>query len=355
MPWVARLALACVALGSACSSAIVRPAPFRARPDSVIRGDLRGPFTGRVVDLDTDRPVGGALVYASWRFVSSDLCGDAAPAGFREFIGSTDSTGHYVVPELTDAPAGARLSDFRLLVYKRGYAAYRSDRRFDDFGPRTDFTQDGYAVELVRWRPEFSHLRHLSYVGGGPALGHLVAWEVPDAIAELGGKRPASGESNSPNGLSSAALPRLHANALLTPADIKALTGYEGAFDASELGDEPASSSYDTVHLQARGRDEAFDVAMRLWHLPRAEAATRFDKLAEELPGAKVKNEIGDRSLRASTPGGDILGLAFLDASRGVVVLIQCGASQCRTHETVLALARIVKERAESQFSVEEP
>jgi hypothetical protein len=328
---------------TSCAPPLVRPAPFRARPDTIARGDLRGPFDGRVLDADTDRPLVGALVYASWRFVTSDGGnGQTAPAGFREHIGSTDATGHYVVPELGDLPG--RLSDFHLVVYKRGYVAYRSDRRFDDFGPRSDFTQRDQVIELARWRPEMSHLRHLRFVGGGPALAQLTSWEIPDAVAELAGQAPAPERR--------AAGP-LDASKLLEPADIKALTGYDGAFDVSELGDEPQSASYDTVHLQARGKDESHDVALRVWRLPGDDANKRFDKLIDELPGAALKNELGDRSLRASTPGGEILGLAFVDRARGVLVLIQCGASQCRTHETVLALARTILGRVEAQFPLQ--
>jgi hypothetical protein len=340
------VSLAGTLAGSACAPVQVRPAPFRARPDSIARGDLRGPFSGRVLDADTDRPVTGALVHASWRFVTGS--GMTEPAGFREYIGSTDATGNYLVPRLEGGPeGGTRLSDFRILIYKRGYVAYRSDRRFDDFGPQTDFSQLGHTVALARWRPEMSHMRHLRFVGGGPALAELTSWEVPDAVAELGGKpRPGVAAATEPE--------RLDASRLLRPNDIKSLTGYEGAFDESELGDEPPSSSYDTVHLQARGKDESFDVALRLWRLPPADAQQHYTKLLDELPGAKPKNEIGDKSLRASTPAGDILGLAFLDARRGVIVLLQCGASQCRTHETVLALARVIKDRVESEFSMQD-
>src|SRR5215470_12973335 len=67
-----------------CAAQIARPAPFRARPDSVARGDLGGPFTGRVIDSESDRPIPGALVYASWRFVTGT--GFVAPSGFREWI-----------------------------------------------------------------------------------------------------------------------------------------------------------------------------------------------------------------------------------------------------------------------------
>jgi hypothetical protein len=350
---IALVAFGALLAGTGCARTIAREAPFRARPDSTERGDLRGPFTGRVVDADTRRPIAGAMVYASWRFV--DGFGFQEPAGWREHIGSTDATGAYVIPRLESGPkAPARLSDFHVVVYKRGYVAFRSDRRFDDFGPRFDFTQAGEVVALERWKPEHSHARHLRYIGGGSTLAELTAWEVADAVAELSGRRrpeapsaPAGGQASP--GLAPPAAPadELDATRLLRPADVVAQTGFEGGFDVGKLDDDPTGPTYDNVHLKARGRSESFDVAMRMWRLPPDEATQRFTRLVEELPGAQAKNEIGDRSVRAATPGGDILGLAFLDEKRGFVVLIQCGASQCRSHENVLALARLVRGRLE--------
>jgi hypothetical protein len=339
------VALGALATGGCGGAAgAVRPAPFRARPDTVVRGDLRGPFSGRVMDGETDRPVQGALVYASWRFVAG--AGFSAPHGYREWIGSTDALGRYLVPRLDGGVPGGLLSDFHLLVYKRGYVSYRSDRRFDDLGAQTEFAQQGANLALARWRPDLSHARHLRYVGGGAAVAALTAWEIPEATAELGGALPRA-VAEAP-----AATPadRLDASKLLGPSDIKDLTGYEGAFDVGELGDEPRSATYDTLHLQARGKDEGYDVALRMWRLPPDEAEKHFERLLGDLPGAQAKNELGDKSLRAATAGGDILGLAYFDRARGVVVLIQCGASQCRTHETVLALARVVKNRVDAHF-----
>ena len=335
---------------AACVPLEARPAPFRARPDSIVRGDLRGPFTGRV---STETPIARCREPSSTRRGASSRGRDlTAPHGYREWIGSTDSLGLYRVPRLDSSSRENRLADFHLVVYKRGYVAFRSDRRFDDLGPQTEFSQMGATVTLVRWRPEMSHAKHLRYVGGGPALAALTSWEIPDAVAELSGAKPGAGAEKE----RLAELPpseRLDASKLLAAADIKQLTGFEGAFDAAELGDEPPSDHYDTVHLQARGKDESYDVALRLWRYPPADATKQYDRLTRELPGAQAKNEIADRSLRASTPAGDILGLAFLDSKRGLVVLIQCGASQCRTHETVLGIARIILSRAGTIFPVQ--
>jgi hypothetical protein len=352
-------ALALLGLVAACTPPAARPATFRARPDSVEPGDLRGPFDGKVVDSETERPVAGATVYAVWSFV--DGYGFPGPSGYAEKLVNTDAEGRYKVPRLDVAPKkGARLGAFHLVVFKRGYVAYRSDRRFEDLGPRLDFTQRRQEVRLERWRSDISHVKHLRYVGGGATLAELTKWEIPEAAAELAGrpspgasadatatsKRPGGGR---PTG-SIPVGPPLPAQQLLVPADVAEVTGFSGEFDVGDLGDEPPSPQYNSVHLRAKGQPEAFDVAARIWHVAADEADALFDKLTKELPGVKESEELGDRSLRAVSPEGDILGFAFVDKTRGVVVLVQCGASQCRSGDQVLAIAKRMKDRADALF-----
>ena len=133
---------------AACAETSVRKAPFRVRPDAPQAGSLEGPFNGRVLDSTTHQPVAGALIYGAWSLERG--AGLPEPAGAREFVGSTDAAGYYKVPTLGSLPRSARVTEFTLLVYKRGYIAYRSDRRFGDLGPRMDFAQDGNQILLER-------------------------------------------------------------------------------------------------------------------------------------------------------------------------------------------------------------
>ena len=186
-PAIAGAALAAVVLAvTACGAAKVRPAPFRARPDSVDPGSLLGPFDGKVVDAGTGEPVTGALVYATWTFQSGTAL--QSPSGYREAV-TLDRRRRPLParPRSRGLPGGGRVADFNLVIYKRGYVAYRSDRRFDDLGPRLDFAQRQNLVRLDKWRSEYSHVRHLRFVGGGPAIAALTRWEMPEAAAELAG------------------------------------------------------------------------------------------------------------------------------------------------------------------------
>jgi hypothetical protein len=369
VPTIARTALLgalLLALLASCSQKRVRNAPFRDRPDSVAAGKLVGPFDGRVVDAATGDPVPGALVYASWSFRSGT--GLTTPAGFHEEVTSTDASGRYRIRDLLAVPKDAdkhpavaawrasrgavRLTDFHLVIYKRGYVAYRSDRRFSDLGPRRDFTQTRNEITLERWRSDYSHARHLRYVGGGPALAALVAWEVDDAAAELSGLRSV-GPQVATDLFAGKRPRRIAAAQLVTQKDLQEITGFDGTFETGPLGDEPDTEQYSSQHFQAVGLPQAYDLAIRLWVVGRAEAQKRYGRLVDDLPGVDERDEVGDRSLRAEEQA--FVGFAFFDGKRGAVVLLTCGKALCDSMDEIVKLAERAFERIDRLAPGEEP
>lgn len=322
---------------AACAETSVRKAPFRVRPDAPQAGSLAGPFNGRVLDSTTHQPVAGALIYGAWSLERG--AGLPEPAGAREFVGSTDAAGYYKVPSMSSLPRGARVTEFTLLVYKRGYIAYRSDRRFTDLGPRMDFAQDGNQVLLERWRTDLSHARHLRFVGAGTAVAALTSWELADASAELDGTRPSGDDLRPGRGSEQYVV----AAQLLTAGDIKARTKFDGGFETGPLSDEPDTATYSSQHFKAQGRPETWDVAIRMWRLDAGKAQERYEELLTQLPGIVEKDEIGSRSFLAAE--GEIRGYAVLDAPRGAVFLLTCGSNQCTTGEDATALAKLVYDR----------
>lgn len=318
----------------ACSTAATRTAPFRARPDSTEAGNLQGPFSGQVKDSASGDPIPGALVYATWTYERGD--GVPQPTGAAEAIASTDANGRYAIVHPKGAIEG-QLNAFHLVVYKKGYVAYRSDRRFADLGPRFDFAQKHNAVTLDRWHSEHSHVRHLRYVGGGSALAALTAWERAEATAELSGERRTANGQLSSDLLDSLSDGRLIAAQLLGESEIKDITGYEGKFESGPLNDEADTANYSSQHFKALGQPEVFDVAIRLWRLDEAKALQQFTELAETLPGVTERDDIADKSLLAIE--GDIQGYAFLDKRRSLVVLITCGKGQCSEQSQLVTLA----------------
>ena len=343
-----RWLILCVALAG-CVDTAVRTAPFRVRPDAAEAGSLRGPFDGRVVDASTHAPIAGALVYAAWTLERGT--GLPEPAGAREFVGSTDAAGNYKVPSLGatgDLPSGARVSEFTLLVYKRGFIAYRSDRRFSDLGARMDFAQTSNQVLLERWHSELSHARHLRFVGGGGAVAALTQWELADATAELDRPRPTDDELRAGREGH-----YIVAAQLLTDTDIKVRTKYDGQFETGPLSDEPDSASYSSQHFKALGRPETWDLALRMWRLEPAKAQERYEELLTSLPQLVEKDEIASRSFQATE--NDIRGIGFFDGPRGVVVLITCGSNQCTTTEDATFLANLVYGRIKALVPVQVP
>jgi hypothetical protein len=327
-----RLALLLVVVLGACAESGIRTAPFRVRPDAPEPGSLQGPFTGRVVDTTTKAPVAGALVYGAWTLERGTALSE--PAGSKEFVGSTDAAGYYKIPELGSLPRGVRVTEFTLLVYKRGYIAYRSDRRFTDLGLRMDFAQQSNQVLLERWRTELSHARHLRFVGGGTAVAALTSWELADASAELDGKRPQGDDVRPGRGEGT----YIVAAQLLSETEIKARTKYDGGFETGPLQDEPDTASYSSQHFKALGRPETWDIAIRMWKLDPGKAQERYEELLTQLPGITEKDDVASRSFVATE--GEIKGVGYLDAPRGIVILITCGASQCTTIEDAVSLSK---------------
>jgi hypothetical protein len=237
-------------------------------------------------------------------------------------------------------PGGTRVTEFTLLIYKRGFIAYRSDRRFTDLGMRMDFAQDNNQVLLERWRNDLSHARHLRFVGAGTAVAALTQWELADASAELDGRRRQNGDDlRAGRGEGQYVV----AAQLLTDTDIKARTKYDGGFETGPLSDEPDTSTYSSQHFKALGRPETWDVALRMWRLDLGKAQERYDELLTQLPGISEKDDVASRSFVASE--NEIRGVGFLDAPRGIVVLMTCGSSQCISQDDANALAQIVYTR----------
>jgi hypothetical protein len=326
-------------LGVAGCGAIVPGATFRAHPDVADRADLLGPFDGVVLDGDTGQPVPGALILGSWSFRRG--LGVTGPSGSRTFETVTRSDGRYVIPRLESPPGGLTqvIDGFQLVIYKAGYVAYRSDRRFMPAAPRLDFTQHLNVARMERWRPELSHAAHLAYLGSGGAGPIRVAsrWEAQAASAELD-------QPGLPGTAVGRPVPRpqrtLDVGGVLSIPEIRQETGYRGDFDVARLADQPTTPTYDSLHFKARGQDERYDLAIRAWYLPPDDLEAQFQALLDRLPQARRVNRLADSSLVAQE--GPILAVAFLARRAGFVLSMTCGQRLCRDHRVLEGLARRV-------------
>jgi hypothetical protein len=319
---------------------VVAEAPFPARPDGAEAGDLLGPFTGRVIDAATSKPLSGAVVFASWGFDTGR--GLVSPSGGDSLSVETDSDGRYQVPRLPHVPRGRdRVARFTLVVYKPGYLAWRSDRRFDDHSARRDFAQWNAVAKLDRWSSGMSHVKHLRFAGGAGAIKRAMAGELVQASLELSGQTAAPVEDGGSGGG-----PLLDVTALLSADELRAVTGYAGAFEAGRLGDLPQASHYDSRHFKAVGKPESYDAAIRVWRAATPQGAwQRWEKVVKEVPNSEIKDELGDKSLRGHD--GKILAVAAIDKARRLVIQLTCGIDQCRDHAQAVALLKRILARAD--------
>lgn len=309
--------------------------------------DLLGPFDGKVIDSGTERPVAGALVAVSWAFERG--IGSEGPFGAEEVVTQTGVDGRYVVPRLPRLPSGmsTRVRRATLIVYRRGYVGWRSDRRFPGRQPRRDFSQRGNVVRLEAWQPTFAHSRHLLYLGGGAQIRQAAFWEAQQAALELDGESGSAGSAGRAPGAGPlrAGLGRhdLDIASLLTDDEIRGSTGFVGAFEDRKLADLPTTEFYDSRHFKAEGKAESYDVGLRVWRLGPAAAEVQYQKLQQELPKAHVTDELGDSSFRAND--AQIQGLVFFVRERGIVVSLTCGSSQCVEPDQILRLGKLVESR----------
>ena len=325
---------------------MIEAAPFPVRPDSVRPADLLGPYDGIVLDADTDRPIAGATVAASWAFERG--IGLRAPAGAEEYVTETGADGRYVVPKLDDLPGGTsmRVRRFTLIIYHRGHVAWRSDRLFPGREARRDFSQRGSRVRLERWQSGMRHAEHLVFMGGGSRVRTVAAWELQPAALEMEGQQvPAATvgetETTAP-AIATTAVP-LDVSKLLSDDDIRGVTGYVGKFEDGRLTDLPTTEFYDSRHFKAVGKPESYDVGLRVWRLGTAAAEVQFRKLMSTLPEAKTTDEVGDSSFRARS--GGIAALVYVVRERGVVVSMTCGGSQCTEPGQLVKLAKLVESK----------
>jgi hypothetical protein len=323
---------------------VVAEASFAARSDTVEPGDLLGPFSGQVLDVISSKPIPDAIVQGSWSFELGR--GLTAPAGAQVATVVTDKEGLYRIERLREVPsAQARVVSFTLIIYKRGYVAYRSDRVFEPDRARTDFYQTRNVVRLERMTPSVSRVKHVRFVGGAGELKRALGSEIVEASLELTAGPPR------PRVQTASAGPPLDISVLISVDELRAVTGFNGAFAIEKLGDYPTSESYDSRHFRAVNRSQTYDAAIRVWKLPPTAADARYLKLMSEIPHAEEKDEMGDRSLRGyddiveGDKKGRIVAVAAEDRARGVVIELTCGLDQCRDADQAAALLRRVLAR----------
>jgi hypothetical protein len=342
-------------LATLACAPIVRPAPFKGARNQVTDTSLVGPFDGQIVDQATGTPVQDAVVVGVWSYDRGD--GFISPSGSETISVQTDEAGRYRIARAPMHKRGGslRLVSFHLVVYKRGYASYRSDALLEG-GARRDFTGRHNRIELAKWRERDSHADHLLFLAPPPEVARVANWERRqanlDLYAALGGglseaqsERP--GEPGGPGEAGGPGSPKavwLDASQVIQPEDVAMRTGYDGEFAVEDLGDFPRTDFYHGVLFRAVDNDEEYDFSFRTWHRPSGGLDPVIAIFNENLP-VEISHEVTDETWIYEEPGTNFRGVAFIDRDEQTGVLVSCGPAQCIDLDTAIILAKYIHGR----------
>jgi len=116
------------------------------------------PIKGRVIDAETQQPIEGALVLVEW--TKKHGFGDAWTESFKVVEAVSDKDGKVEI-EGCNSPFVERPD---VTVYKKGYVAWNDEKIFPFYERRTDFRWGDYVFRLERFKTEYSHIDHTSFI-----------------------------------------------------------------------------------------------------------------------------------------------------------------------------------------------
>jgi hypothetical protein len=115
-----------------------------------------GPFTSRVIDAETRRPITGAVVLAYW--IRLLPIGGHTPEVFEDAIEvTTDDNGQFTIPRRSHVGIGHLEGPF-FVIFAPGYAFYPLFQ-VEPQNKSDEDVQNGATVVLRRWASEKERLR----------------------------------------------------------------------------------------------------------------------------------------------------------------------------------------------------
>jgi len=144
----------------------------------LVAGSCYAEITGIVVDAETGQPVEGAIVFVEWT-KTKGLPGLTSTRVYKIVEVETDKEGKFSI--------SGTLSPFvdppMVVIYKRGYVAWRNDFIFPGWKKRTDFKyQSDMVIKLEKFREEFSHKEHLDFIEYGVHLEETKTQKLDKAV-----------------------------------------------------------------------------------------------------------------------------------------------------------------------------
>lgn len=146
-------------------------------------------ITGTVVDAETAEAIEGAVILVEWTKTKG--------------LGLTHTESYRVIEAVSDKDGKVTITGFfnpfvnppDVTVYKKGYVAWNNKFIFPDYKKREDFKwQNGYVFRLERFKPEYTHNAHVSFIHGAINYGlsgsdkklmeETIRWEQLKALQE---------------------------------------------------------------------------------------------------------------------------------------------------------------------------
>ena len=122
-------------------------------------GCAKNIIRGNVVDSETGQPIEKAALFIEW-MQRKGMPGLTYSSKIESIETLSDSEGSFEVPLHS-----VRTHDFKLIVYKKGYVCWSSERVFPSFEKTQDFSlKDGMLIELETFKPHYSREKHALFV-----------------------------------------------------------------------------------------------------------------------------------------------------------------------------------------------
>ena len=146
-----------------------------------------GGIAGKVVDAETGKPIEGAVVLVEWDITKG--------------LGLSYTKRHKLVETVTNENGWFTLQGVlnplvnppNLVIYKKGYVAWREYAMFPDFKKKEDFKwKSGSIFQLEHFLRSYSHNRHTSFIhygigslGTSSKLSQAIHWEALLGMKEM--------------------------------------------------------------------------------------------------------------------------------------------------------------------------
>jgi hypothetical protein len=123
-------------------------------------------IAGTVIDAETEQPIEGAVVFVEWTRTVGGWTGLGYKKTYKIVERITQKDGKFNVL----GSINPFVNSPKMVVYKKGYVAWRNDFIFPSYEKRPDFEQgEKYVVKLEPFK-KYSHSKHLLFFSGDLSL-----------------------------------------------------------------------------------------------------------------------------------------------------------------------------------------